>query len=581
MTRKQLWVIFALMLLFFGLGISSDILLHFLVPTFGEQQLQVVRPGVILLKAIFVADSLLILCIAHYSTKTTQRVTAYIPMWAGNSSTSPLWLTQSYSSIVFGLILTSVALRLVGLNTDLWIDEVRTLVNAVRPEFGEILSIYGSDNQHTLYSLLAKVSVQLFGEHAWSLRLPALLFGIASIWATARIGRLAFGVREALLAALICAVSYHHIWFSQNARGYTILLFVALLSTDCLLRGLKTGQWRYWSCYAALIALGAYAHLTGVFLAVAHAMTIAVLLIKEGRLSDGRWKPVAGILLSAWLTIHLYALTIPQLFEFFAPSTSAPATISAATTTIIGSKNILWLVTEAFQQFGIDVSVWWPALIGLLAPCGWIGYLFVRRDWIFSFAAFLPAVLTILVLLTLDRNLWPRMVFGQLGFVVLFVVAALVAAGDYVAGRSAKIKPAGLFGLTILPSIILCMASITMLPNLYKYPKQDYQAARDYVQRFVSPTDKVLGLHVAGRIYALYYETEWLAVNTVDEILDQRSLGGHTWVLYTRPIFLKQARPELTEFLDNNFEVLRVFPGSLHDGEIIVARSRSQNLEKP
>ena len=573
MTRKYVMFLFAVMLLLTGLGISGEMLLHLLVPEFGEQQLQVVRPGATILKAVLVVDSLLLFCLFYFSTNSTQQTNAYIPMWIGNPSSSPSRLAQFYKPIVFGLILISLALRIVGLNTDLWMDEVFTLVNTVRPAFGEILSIYSSDNQHTLYSLFAKISVQLFGEHAWSLRLPALLFGVASIWATARVARLAFGVREALLAALLCAVSYHHIWFSQNARGYTILLFVALLSTDCLLRGLKTGQWRYWITYAVLIALGAYAHLMGVFLAVAHAMIIAVLLIKEGRLTDGRRRPIAALLLSAWFTIHLYALTIPQLFGFFGQQTDAASKIS------VDWQNPLWLIAETFQQIGIDVYVWWPVVFSLLLLGCWIGYLFVRRDWVFTFAAFLPAVLTVLVLLALERSLWPRMFFSQLGFVALFAVAALVAAGDYFRVKIATNKPLLSFGLTALPTIILCLASVAMLPNLYKYPKQDYQAARDYVQQIAAPTDEILGLHMAGRVYELYYETDWLAVDTVDEIIDQRAVAGHTWILYTLPTFIKQGKPEMAALLEKDFETVRVFPGTLNDGEIIVARSKSRPLE--
>ena len=85
---------------------------------------------------------------------------------------------------------------------------------------------------------------------------------------------------------------------------------------------------------------------------------------------------------------------------------------------------------------------------------------------------------------------------------------------------------------------------------------------------------------MAGQVYELYYETDWLAVDTVDEIMEQRAVAGYTWVLYTLPSFIKQGKPGMAALLEKDFETVRVFPGSLNDGEIIVARSKSQPLEK-
>jgi uncharacterized membrane protein len=59
----------------------------------------------------------------------------------------------------------------------------------------------------------------LFGDSGAALRLPAALFGVASLGAVYALGREVVGRREGLLAALALAFSYQHVWFSQNARG--------------------------------------------------------------------------------------------------------------------------------------------------------------------------------------------------------------------------------------------------------------------------------------------------------------------------------------------------------------------------
>ena len=90
------------------------------------------------------------------------------------------------------------------------------------------------------------------------------------------------------------------------------------------------------------------------------------------------------------------------------------------------------------------------------------------------------------------------------------------------------------------------------------------------------PADTVVGLHMAGRVYQMYYAPEWPAANTVREVTMYRSETGATWVLHTLPRFIEQGKPELATMLRDEFEVVRTFPGSLSDGEIIVSRSRPE-----
>ncbi|HTG84625.1 MAG TPA: glycosyltransferase family 39 protein, partial [Gemmatimonadales bacterium] len=119
--------------------------------------------------------------------------------------------------VLAGLLIIGLALRLHDLGVGLWFDEIQTMVDYVRLPLGQILTTYDSQNQHMLYSVLARLSVDLFGDSGWSLRLPAALMGTASLWATYRLASRLTSEREALLATLLLTFSYHHVWFSQNA----------------------------------------------------------------------------------------------------------------------------------------------------------------------------------------------------------------------------------------------------------------------------------------------------------------------------------------------------------------------------
>ena len=122
--------------------------------------------------------------------------------------------------IVAGLLCSAaLVLRLWRLDTDLWLDELLTLTDFLRMPLGEIIAKFPSQNQHPLYSILGRISVLIFGEDAAAARLPAALFGVASIWALFLLGRRVYNVREALIACALMTFSYHHVWFSQTHAG--------------------------------------------------------------------------------------------------------------------------------------------------------------------------------------------------------------------------------------------------------------------------------------------------------------------------------------------------------------------------
>ncbi len=90
---------------------------------------------------------------------------------------------------ILAILALALALRVVGLDAPLWYDEIDTLVRYVRMPAGELVQSYDSLNNHMFFSLQAQASVALFGEHPWALRLPAMLWGVASIWVLWRLAR--------------------------------------------------------------------------------------------------------------------------------------------------------------------------------------------------------------------------------------------------------------------------------------------------------------------------------------------------------------------------------------------------------
>ncbi len=481
------------------------------------------------------------------------------------------------------LCLSALALRLWRLDTDLWHDEVLTLLDFVRAPYGEILTRFPAQNQHMFFSVLARFSLDLFGESAWALRLPSVIFGVGSVWALFLLGRRLLGEREALMACALMTFSYHHVWFSQNARGYMGLLFFTLLATWLWLEMLSRDGWLSPLGYAAAVALGAWLHLTMAFVAATQVLLSLGALIKPENREPGtrsfiyrlNWPLIVAWLLSASLTLQLHALALPEFLQSGLHEVSLPSDWT----------NPLWVITESLRSLrvgfsGIVVVLCGGALVGV----GWLSIF--GRDRRAGLALILPALLAGGLMLALGHNLWPRFFFFSMGFALLIVVRGAMASPQLLLVSLERIKDGVKGGLngaayerlaTRAGMVLVCLitiASAATLPRNYRLPKQDFTGARDYVERQRQPGDAVVAVGLAGMDYGRYFAPHWSVAETQSELESIRQAHKKVWLVYTLPIQVKAYRPDIWRIIEQDFEIVKVFPGTLGDGEVYVCRLR-------
>ncbi len=127
--------------------------------------------------------------------------------------------------LVLGIcVVLAIALRIPTLSRQsLWFDEVRSFYDALGA--GVFLK-----KPHLLVHLLMKLSMAVGGENDFFLRLPSALGGILGVVAIYFAGVRAFGVRVGILAAFITSISVYHVWYSQEARYYAIMMCLASAS---------------------------------------------------------------------------------------------------------------------------------------------------------------------------------------------------------------------------------------------------------------------------------------------------------------------------------------------------------------
>ena len=370
--------------------------------------------GFLLLRVLLISCAVLFVAVARYGLGTSS-VGLMQPVAATR-------LDRRELVVLGALLLIATALRINALGAGLWHDEIATLISNVRPPLVAVLTSFESQNNHPLYSILAKLTTTLFGESTFALRLPAVLFGVGSIAALYWLGVQLNRSREALLAAALLTVAYHHVWFSQNARAYTALLCFALIGTGLCIRlcqpraaGARTTA----VAYALVMTLAVYSHLTAALIVVGHALVWLVAIIASGNWR-GAWRsaPALAFALSGLFALMLYAPGLPQI---------ASGLGGGAGTSNLEWKNPLWLLAETTRGLARSVPGGLLSLaIAAIAPAaGLISYL--QRDRLVTALMIVPVVITALALLATGHNLWPRFFFFAAGFAVLILLRGIFA----------------------------------------------------------------------------------------------------------------------------------------------------------
>jgi mannosyltransferase len=467
------------------------------------------------------------------------------------------------TGLVAGLVGIGAVLRLYRLDGGLWIDEVSTLVDYVRPAFGDILTTYGSQNQHFLFSVAAHASIAVFGESAWSLRLPAALFGIGSLWALWLFGREVTRPREAVLAVAMLTFSYQHIWFSQNARGYSGLLFWTLVSSYWLVRGLSHDDGRSWGWYGVAAALGLYTHLTMVFVIAGQFVVFLWNAFRaEGTAARRRTALFAGFILAGLLTAVCYAIVAPQI-----PSAAAADLSNVATW-----RSPLWMLREIGRGLaGSGLAI--AAILGSIVVGAGLASLW-RQSPVVPVLLLAPVVFGTASMIALGHHLWPRFFFFAAGFAILVVVRGLSVCAEAAASVLRwPVRRTDLFATVVTLVAIALLAR--SLPYVYR-PKQDFAGARDFVEGVRRPGEAVVAVGVAAMPFRIYYAPRWQTAATLAELQHIERGSAGTWLVYTLPIELENTYPDIYAAVQRGFRLVRTFDGSLGGGAIYVWRSETR-----
>jgi len=364
--------------------------------------------------------------------------------------------TRSSNADLYLLVLltgVAAALRLEALgHQSFWVDETVTAKLVAEPFGGMLRALPHSESTPPLYYVLAWGWTRAFGNGEAALRSFSALTGLLTVPVAYAAGRALVSRRTGLIVAAFASVSPVLVWYSQEARAYSLFVLLAALSFWFFARALDDPSSSALAWWGVASALALLTHYFAVFLVGAEAL---VLLRRHRR----------GPTLVAVLAVTLLGIALLPLAAYQAKYASS-SWIRAVDLHLRVEETVGQLLVPSRPSIWAGAGVpegagaWWQ--LGILVVAAAVGAVFInrgrqRRGALISLIVGLGAVVAPIVislasaLLVSGRGdvfLFRNVLYGWLPLQV--AVAAGLAAPR--AGR-----------LGIAAAVALCAASLAIL----------------------------------------------------------------------------------------------------------------------
>ena len=216
------------------------------------------------------------------------------------------------------IVLLGIVLRFSGLTVQsYWVDELFTLFSAdPHDTLKETLVRIFDDLVHPpVYNVLLWIWFKLFGFTEYVGRSFSAFIGTLGIISMYYLGKEIFNKHIGLYAAILASVNYFLIYFSQEARSYSLLFLVSVLSYLYLFKALRTQKKLHISLYITFTILVIYTHYFGFFLAGSQLFVFIyyILFVTQNR------KKLIQLGLFSMIIISM--MTVPLLYYILSNST--------------------------------------------------------------------------------------------------------------------------------------------------------------------------------------------------------------------------------------------------------------------
>lgn len=209
-----------------------------------------------------------------------------------------------------GLIVISTYLRTRAIGSSLWVDEGLT-VGISHHALSQIPSLLREDGSPPLYYLLLHAWMSVFGDREARVHALSLVFALlcipVSLWAAWSV----FGRRAGAIAALLFAVAPFLTDYGQEARMYSLVVLLGLITSTAWVQAFVLERRRYLPLFSVALAAMLYTHAWSDFFALGAVAGLGPLLRRSARRRALTIDALlafagAGVLFAPWLPTLLY-----------------------------------------------------------------------------------------------------------------------------------------------------------------------------------------------------------------------------------------------------------------------------------
>jgi len=434
----------------------------------------------------------------------------------------------------------------------LWIDEIYSMLQA-SPEksfTGIYKTLRESDPHPPLYYFSLHVFLSVFGDTSLVARIFSALCGVAGIVAIFYLGKELLNKKVGLIATIIVSVNYFHIYYSQEARMYSLMFLTTTVSFLYLSKFIKNSSKRNLILYSIFSALMIYTQFFSLFTLFAQYLILLYFVIRPYNTTSKKF--LIQSICAGLITFFIY---IPAIPIFLKTSEMQSIWIQLPEIDVYTkmfkeffgfAEIVLFIVSGAIIWFFIKLFNRDNTREGYIDP--------LKDRQIFTFIIILTWILITLLIPLASSYLKLPMIVSRYFINILPAIVLVVAAGLY------YIKNDALRFLLILFFCVFSLNDVIIVKDYFsKVTKTEFrEITHDMIKRTHKNTTVVV---YWSWLLPYYFEDSSLIEvrgNTLDEyVTNLRTKNSPTksfWYLdgHYRPYTLNS---ENQAYLDKNYRI--------------------------
>ncbi len=359
------------------------------------------------------------------------------------------------------------------LRNSIRLDEAQSLWQT-NHSYSALLQIIAEDVHVPLYHVLLRTWRLVLGPDVETARLLSLVFLLASVPVFYLVARKVLSTPWALFALVVFSCSPFLQWYGSEARMYTMLVFVTLVSQYFFLTVVTTDRTAAWIGYAAAAVVGVYVHYFFAFVLLAQGLVLLAL-----------WRrlPRAALVRMAGVALLVCAAFVPWLLYFSSNGSASGTRPSLAVPSSVDYSNVYSQFLVGFQSDGINSTVLsaYPLLVLAALASVRVGNKLDRATAYLVVAAFVPVLMAFVISHLVTPFFLSRYMIAALPALLLIVVRFISNLTLPVARGLAAV----LLAVTVLGTVVQAVNPDTPV-------EEDFRTAARLVEDGAGPQDVVV-----------------------------------------------------------------------------------------